>query len=703
MRLLSVVLGAGLAALAVTGCGGSGEQRTAPAQEDRLVIGPNVGLPLVIDGDRLGISSLDGNSPAEIAGPGDYRGVRYDAQGRFLYVQQAGRDPGFYRVENGLPHLAIPLPLRDPWLPAEWSPDGSRGAWIEQNGATTRLRVAEPGGEPRTLGPEGLGGFLWSADGQALLAWTTGDDLTTYIIDVTGSSAPAPAGIPVPVDWSLSGDFLFLEGPFGGPVPGKVVLVRQGGGGRRVLGKVGVPPEGPGPIFAFSPDGNWLAWDRAAGEAGRSFGLIVAATDGSGTVAPQCNQTCTGEWGGADPAWSPDGTHLAWSQDGHILIAETGVWAGRVVADGEMPRWSPDGSKIAYSRTEDDHSAMYLRASDGSGDEVKVVDLEDTRYISDQIAWSPDGSQLVVPLQVSEKSRVLSFEPETGELRQLPIPALDATTALAPDGSAILFALPEGWLLISMDGAQRRIDRSSAGAMCTDWPRGGMGALCVGSEGLKTLDIATGEVEQLLAGDIQDAMWSPDGTRAAFIRDQRLGVLDLAKGKAKTIAPDLKAIYAPNYYGTGYIAWSPDGKRIAFGDWRLEEPITQGGADVYVVDADGHNLHRLTDSPRAKHDFAFSPDGKYVAYLHSLDDGDHLKVVDAQTGAEQPVDMVTWGPTNWLGTDAILGNGYQGIAAARLDGSVQLLVAATRGCRLSFIGWANGRLFFSETCTHQGL
>jgi WD40 repeat protein len=358
---------------------------------------------------------------------------------------------------------------------------------------------------------------------------------------------------------------------------------------------------------------------------------------------------------------------------------------------------------VAYVRPEGEGYAMYARPVQSDGPEVKVVGLEDVRYIDDQVAWSPDGKQFVVPLQVGEKSQVLSFDPQTGELRQLPIPALDVTTALAPNGSAVIFGLPVDWLLVTLGGAQGTIDRASAGATCTDWSRDGETLLCVGSEGLTTLRIATGEVEKLLEGDIQTAVWSPDGTRAAFVRDQRLGVLDIATGQVKMIVPDMTAMYETNAYGLGYLAWSPDGKRIAFGDWRVEEPVTQGRSDIYVVDADGDNLRRLTDSPRAKRDFAFSPDGKYVAYLHSLDDGDHLEVVDAQTGAEQPVDMVTWSPPRWLGTDAILGNGYQGIAAARLDGSVQLLVAATRGCRLSLIGWANGRLFFSETCTHQGL
>ena len=43
-------------------------------------------LPLVIDGDRLGVSLLDGNPPVAVSGPGSVDGVAYDAQGRLRCV-----------------------------------------------------------------------------------------------------------------------------------------------------------------------------------------------------------------------------------------------------------------------------------------------------------------------------------------------------------------------------------------------------------------------------------------------------------------------------------------------------------------------------------------------------------------------------------------------------------------------------------------
>lgn len=61
-------------------------------------------------------------------------------------------------------------------------------------------------------------------------------------------------------------------------------------------------------------------------------------------------------------------------------------------------------------------------------------------------------------------------------------------------------------------------------------------------------------------------------------------------------------------YNTYNFTWSPDGKRIAF-----ESPRCRW-TDIYVVDADGRNLDRLT---RNKGAFipVFSPDGKKGSLL----------------------------------------------------------------------------------------
>ncbi len=672
------------------------------ANDAALSVGDGIDLPLVLDGDRLGLSSLDGNPPVALTGPGDFTGVRYESSGRLLYVQRAGKDAGFYRMEGGEPRLVIPLSSHRYVSRAEWSRDGSRAAWIEPRNDTYVLLVAEPGQEARALGPEGLHDFRWSPDGEAILAWEYGEPSRSYVIHTSGVTVPIAMDDVVGVGWLSVDEAVVLHDAHDGP-DRDVVIVDQDGERVRVLGRAYVKMGGLPPAFAFSPDGRWLAWGPARAEAGEHLGLVVAGTDGSGIVTPRYPAQLRGVGSGqAHPAWSPDGRYLAWDRGGSVLVAETGVWEARVVAQGEMPMWSLDGSRIAFVRSGEDRDTVYVVRADGSGDEAKVVEIADARGLAGLTAWSPDGGRLVVPLEADDSARILSLDLRAGELEDLPVPMGDSPwPVLAPDGSAFAYLTGTQLHLVTPEGDERVLNAPAS--LPRDWAEDGTAMLFVQSGVINTLNLETGRLERLLTGGgmAQDAVWSSDRSRVAFLGDRRLGVLDVATGESRVIVADLNAIPLPTTLGPGHLRWSTDDKRIAFFALRSTEPFRQDLSDpivdVCVVDANGADLRRLDGSPGYKSWPLWAPDDRHLAYVSR---GDQLGVVNTESGEELALHTDASFGHRWVSSEQILVGNRDGIALVGLDGAVEPLVASTTHCNHRLLGWADGKLFFTSTCSH---
>ena len=193
----------------------------------------------------------------------------------------------------------------------------------------------------------------------------------------------------------------------------RATLIRADGTGRHdILVNIGVSVSDP----AWSPDGNQLVFE---GNGTRGSQLYVANADGTGrrqlTPTPDgCpDGNCTEA---VNPAWSPDGTSIAYIAPAHergafsrsslmVLNVASGASSeiyGTGSATLARPTWSPDSQSIAF---EIDH---YLNDPEGSAMKdsvIAVVDLArsdhqpktitDPTLLAGYPSWHPTADLIV--------------------------------------------------------------------------------------------------------------------------------------------------------------------------------------------------------------------------------------------------------------------------------------------------------------------
>ena len=248
-----------------------------------------------------------------------------------------------------------------------------------------------------------------------------------------------------------------------------------------------------------------------------------------------------------DPQRSPDGKWVAYTVSRAIRETDkndTDVWMASWDGTDEIqltsspenesqPRWSPDNKYLAFvsSRQGAKGGQLWLMKRAG-GEAVKVTDLKGG--ISDY-AWAPDGKRLVFVVNEPDPRDPKDDDnnPPGGDRKKTPPPIVIDRYHFKED--------VQGYL---------RNERTH----------------------LYVFDLATRKADVLTPGNLYDEsspVWSPDGTSIAFLSKRGTGDLDRAQNTniwvidAKPGAQARQVTTSPNP-DIGPLAWSPDGKQIAY-------------------------------------------------------------------------------------------------------------------------------------------
>ena len=122
---------------------------------------------------------------------------------------------------------------------------------------------------------------------------------------------------------------------------------------------------------------------------------------------------------------------------------------------------------------------------------------------------------------------------------------------------------------------------------------------------------ADGSGQRRLTHSTHDAAtaWLPNG-RIAFTRGNAVYVMSADGSRQLNLTREWRL---EGWFAGGVVLWSPDGRKIAFTSTR------DGTPDIYVVNADGSGLRRLTRGPGNEGSLAWSPEGQRIAFTRSPD------------------------------------------------------------------------------------
>lgn len=417
---------------------------------------------------------------------------------------------------------------------------------------------------------------------------------------------------------------------------------------------------------------------RIAGPTVPEARIFTANPDGSGrTMLPVSSPEFVFS---SEPAWSPDGTKLAfsWTQPPSDLYVINLDGSGQTNLTNtpdileKNPSWSVTG-KIAYERIP--NGQIWVVNPDGSGN---AQFLGITQPSPTSPAWSPDGAKLA--FASGGEIWVINAD-GTNEQRITTSASADTGPAWSSDGSKIVFAKGGSIAVINADGTNETPLTISNGDGNPSWsPDGTKIAFrrsSSGASGIYTMDANGTNQLRIVADTIffpqccdthyDNPTWQPvaqtpntfnitgrvtnenlpvsgvtmnlSGTTNAAVTTDAVGnyhFSGLSAGGNYTVSPSL-----PRYYFTppnrtfNDLASNQSGNFEVLGICQFGKCVRNGkiaftrASEICTINADGSNLTNITNNAATDFGPNFSPDGLSIVFTTFRDGNSEIYRMNA--------------------------------------------------------------------------
>ena len=195
-----------------------------------------------------------------------------------------------------------------------------------------------------------------------------------------------------------------------------------------------------------------------------------------------------------------------------------------------------------------------------------------------------------------------------------------------------------------------------------------------------------------LLGGNNSPSWRSDCAEIAYVKELGVSVM-------KRDGEHLRDLYRYEPGGSvaasaaSWIAWSPDGTRLAFAAENLGSDDPYWGRHIWVIEADGSNMVQLTSGDQWDNRPSWSPDGNQIVFQRGFFEGDsYIVTIDVDGSNETPLTAgfpEDYGPS-WSPDGATIGyvTGHGQLALMAPDGSNRREIVANHAVLFGGMSWS---------------